>query len=143
MPAETASYEAVLADLMAKRDELDKAIAIIQRLMGVSIVADPAKTVVEGGLNNAAPEPAEIVSDTFFNMNISDAIKKYLRMSKRPKGVNTISDALQAGGMQTLSKNFYSSVYSALVREQDQEGGFKKVSKKEWGLAEWYERSKA
>jgi len=125
------AYEAVLADLRAQRDQLDAAIAVLERRPGItpgSATAPPNSTgsVVAVGLP----------SDAFFGMGLQEAIKKYLSMVKRKQSPKEIMDALERGGFQHTSKRFYGTVYTALSRAA--EAGEVVRVRDEWGLAEWY-----
>ena len=124
-------YAAVLADLERQRDQILTTIAMIKRMMGLSADEGPISTFSS---NTASNEPAEIRSDTFFGMSISDAIKKYLGMAKRPKRVSEIAKALEEGGLIHTSKNWIGTVQTTLTRMK---GGVVKVPNG-WGLLEWY-----
>jgi hypothetical protein len=127
MSQEEINYAAVLEDLKKRREKLDAAIAAIALILG-----DPnAAAIAPSG--NGEDLVATVKSDSFFGMSVPDAIRKFLRMSKRPQKANIIAKALQDGGIHTLSKNFYANVFTTLKRDPD----FVKV-RKEWGLAEWY-----
>ena len=126
-------YEAVLVDLRIKRDELNTAIATIERILGV---ASTATTTAPGSTPAAAADekiPKQIESDTFFGLSAVQAAKKYLKMVKRPSATKEIHDGLKAGGFLTNSKSFYSNLYTSIMRS----GEFRRVHKK-WGLVEWY-----
>jgi hypothetical protein len=130
--ADAANYEAVLADLRAQREELDRTIELIERrLVGLGIAPTP---------DRAAPridsEPREMASDTFFGMSIPDAIKKFLSMVKKKQPTTAITTALNAGGLQHTSKSFYSTVFTVLRRLEGR-GEIVRVGK-DWGLVEWY-----
>ena len=133
--AESIDYEAVLADLRDKRASLDAAIAAIEQLvLGRPVVASEPAEVAEAH-QPAAPASSKIDSDSFFGMSAADAAKKFLRMVKRPQQGKAIHDALLEGGFTTTAKNFYSNLYTAMMRSDDivNLGGTKG-----WGLAEWY-----
>lgn len=129
-------YEAVLRDLQKQQLELQASISFIQRALGVSgpIEAVGAAAPSEG----AAPLPAHIESDTFFGMSMLEASKKYLAMSKKKQSIGQIADALNAGGLTHASKNFAATLSSILAREFREGGAIVRVSRGEWGLAEWY-----
>lgn len=81
--------------------------------------------------------PRIIEPDAFFRMTVSDSIKKYLNIVKRPKIAKDIVDGLQQGGLTTKAKNLYATVYPTLLRME--EGGIVvRVTDTEWGLTEWY-----
>ena len=121
--AEPIDYQAVLADLVARRDQLNAAIAAIEQVAGV------------GGATNTNKAAEEIRSDTFFGLSVPMATKKYLGMTGRqPKSPQEIVAALDAGGCVNAT---YSNVYTALKRLRTA-GEVHKLPNGEWGLAEWY-----
>src|SRR3990172_2133010 len=129
MNQEQIDYKAVLADLKRRRDELDMAIQAIQRILGLvrgdsTSVSAPKETFTPIGSDN------EIASDTFFNMSILEAVKKYLTMKKRPQGAMEIARALQDGGLINQSQNFTATVYTTLKRAYARDGSVVQVKKK-------------
>src|SRR5258705_746619 len=130
--ADTANYEAVLADLRAQREDLDRTIELIERrLVGLGATPSPDTRAAARG----DPESREIASDTFFGMSIPDAIKKYLAFMKKKQPAPEIAKALERGGFQHASKNFYSTIYTVLKRLRER-GEVVKVGT-DWGLVEW------
>lgn len=120
--------ENTLADLKARRTKLDAAINAIEELLGLaSSNASQQASSQEIATNGA------IATDAFFGMSIPDAVKKYLRLTRRKQASAAIARALEQGGFQHSSKYFPNTVRTALGRMDDvvQVG-------KEWGLAEWY-----
>lgn len=113
-------YRAVLADLEARRAQLDQAIAAIRLFLG------------EQGDGGSALF-TEVKSDTFFGLSVTDAAKKYLTIVKDPKSTQEIADALKAGGFKSTAKNFYSNVFTALSRDDT----FCKIKRGQWALSEW------
>ena len=147
-------YNAVLADLEAKRAQIDSAIAVIRALIGAGAgsgggdVQAPADVLAA---TDGAPFPATqlrpsgtpgIASDTFFRLSTADAIKKYLGITKRPQTARAIADALMAGGQvhATDERVAYANVHTALTRGKDKV--FAQTRNKDWGLAEWYGSNK-
>jgi len=134
-------YGRVLADLRARRDKLNAAIAAIEEVSGIEpedALGDPGQSAPTDA-SDAPRSPrhhGQVASDAFFQMGAGDAARKYLNMVKRPALNKEIADALKAGGYLTNAKNFYSNLYTTLLRTP----GFVKV-KKAWGLAEWYRTS--
>ncbi len=123
-------YEAVLADLEARRADLEAAIIGIRRILGQT--DEPG---VSMKASNEPGKPIELEIDAFIGMSVSDAAKKFLRMmGRKPQGTQTICDALVRGGFKSKAKNFYSNVHTALSRDPD----FVRVGRGKWGLAEWY-----
>jgi hypothetical protein len=121
-------YEAVLADLEAKRNELDTAISTIRRILGKPI--EP-RNRPDSSKKEEAPA---LLGHEYFGMGVGEAAKKYLEAIRRPQSVKEIADALEKGGVNTTAKNFYSNVYTALTRSPK---NFVKV-KKNWALRGWY-----
>lgn len=127
---ETNAYDIVLADLTARRDQLDAAIAAIQS----------AKGVASGGALSSASSGGtpQIRSDEFFGMTVLDGAKKYLAMMKRPQGSQTITDALQQGGYLFSAGNPVATVASVLNRDDGKGGDVVRTGKGMFGLAAWY-----
>lgn len=123
MDGQTIDYQAVLADLKKRRDDMDRAIAALEMIVAGQTGSAPGSLVDE----------ANIPSDAFFGMTIREAVKKYLGIVKRKKPLHEIVKALEAGGIPHQSKNFYMSVSTSVRRDKDivKVGG-------EWGLAGWY-----
>lgn len=125
-------YDAVLADLRAKRNQIDQAIQLLEALRaGVSIPrvapsAPPTQTV-------AAEGPG-----AFLGMSIPEAVKKLLASRKQAMGNADIVAALKAGGLAMGSKDPVNTVGSILGRRFDTVGDIVRVGRGTWGLAEWY-----
>ena len=143
-------YAAVLADLEAKRGQIDAAIAVIRALIGTGAtngageIGSSGDSGAEAGTplplaaSRAQPATNGIASDAFFKLSTSAAIKKYLSMVKRPQTAKAIADALHAGGQIHAAdqKTAYTNVATALRRGLDKD--FVQTRNKDWGLAEWY-----
>jgi hypothetical protein len=127
-------YEAVLADLRARRAALDAAIASIEQIVAGGIPAPSAQSRKE------AREPVgEIESDTFFNMTVPDASRKYLAMMRKPQTTVDIAAALERGGFTHQSEKFVNTVGAVLHRvSTSPNADVVKVSRGRWGLASWY-----
>ncbi len=136
-------YNAVLADLEAKRSQIDAAIAVIRSLVaggggdmgGAAISGDDAAAAITSPGVTARVGSA-IQTDSFFGMSTSQAVRKFLNMMKRPQTPKAIAEALIQGG-QVHSVDYdttYRNVYTALTRSKD----FVKTRTKDWGLTEWY-----
>lgn len=129
------NYAEVLADLEARRADLDRAIVVIRGLMGQpppSSAASPE--TVPGGSGAAGADPQEVRSDSFFGMSIPAASKKYLMMMKNKQSTRQIADALRQGGVHSTSKKFPQMVYNILNRNHDD---FVRVGA-DWALRGWY-----
>lgn len=133
------NYEAFIADLRAKRDAIDQAIKSFERLVAFGAMNLINSNTVPGlpdGATGVATD-GSIRSDTFFNLTIVDAVKKYLGMSKQPKSLKEILAALEAGGFVHDSVNFYATVHSSLLRREKVIKDVVRVKRK-WALTAWY-----
>src|ERR1700687_1496195 len=128
----TADYQAVLADLEAKRDELDNAINVIKRVLG-----DPTASHATASGHHKQPAGHTLTPTSFFGMSVGDAAKKYLAFVKEPQSAPVIAKALETYGIKTVSKNFTVTVFSALERKEDA-GEIVRPKRGLWGLSEWY-----
>lgn len=143
MSTKKIDYKAVLADLRAKRDKIDKAIAGIEAMTGlessdINTVEDPAQLSFSEIAANDIPTDA-IPGDAFFKMTTLDAVRKLLEIKKSPQTTRKIADVLMKGGMVTQSADFVNNVNAILKRAEHKNGSFVRV-KREWGLGEWYKK---
>lgn len=131
MPDEI-NYDAVIADLEAKRDHLNSIIDGLRQLRtsGVISMSGPLPSQLR-----ASQSEAEITHDMFFGMTIADAARKFLSLMKHTKSTSEIAHALERGGLKHASKNFVTTIRSTLGGRDD----FRRVNR-EWGLAEWYRK---
>jgi hypothetical protein len=79
----------------------------------------------------------QVRSDEFFKMSMTEAIKRYLGIMKRPQPPRTIADALKAGGFLSTAKDFNANVWTGLKRLE--EAGAVANTANGWGLSEWYQ----
>jgi len=130
MPEENVNArDTVLAELYAKRDEIDMAISAILFLKGA------ASTVPEtGGKTFVVTNGGTIPANAFFGLGIGDAAKKYLEMVQAKSTLAQITKALQDGGMPPQRPN---TVYAALRRRESVTGDIMRVGD-EWGLKAWF-----
>jgi DNA-directed RNA polymerase delta subunit len=118
-------YDAVLADLQSKRDQIDAAIAAINLIRGgVASATSPSAAMSQRG----------IPANAFFTMGIGEAARKYLEMVKGKQTVGQITKALEQGGMPPLKVN---TVYAALRRREAINKDIIRLGE-EWGLREWF-----
>jgi len=120
------NYVAVLADLEAKRAQLDSAIASIRAIMG------PAGALVRASVPRIA-NLSQVPPDAFAGLSISAASQRLLEMIQRKLSTKEIMQGLRAGGLKPSN---YHNVY-AILRQREaykkdisNQGGF-------WGLSEW------
>jgi hypothetical protein len=125
-------YAVVLADLRAKRDQIDQAIQAIESVRS---------GVVSGKVNSptAAPESAPNDAGAFLGMSIADAAKKLLSARKQAMGNADIAAALKQGGVvMSANTDPQNMVGSILTRRFDKVGDIVRVGRGIWGLKEWY-----
>jgi hypothetical protein len=134
-------YDAVLEDLRAKRDELNTAIAAIERITrggapGPAVNGEAASGAPPQarGAEEPTAESKQVREDAFFGLSATAAARKYLIMVKRPVVTQDLVDALKQGGLLTNAKNFYSNLYTSLKRSEE----FTNLGRGKWGLTEWY-----
>ncbi len=124
-------YQAVLADLRAKRAKLDETIAALEQEQrthqgGASEAGSPS---------GAAAEPT-LTPGSFLRLSLSQAIRAYLTMVDRKQSTAEIAAALQQGGYESRSKDFPALVHTVLKRKARQGKEIVKL-KSGWGLADW------
>ena len=129
-------YVAVLADLKAKRSALDSAITGLEQWLSLKTGENLEVNTTLARVDRTGL-PGEIQSDTFFGMSIPDAIRKGLRIMKRPLALTEITKALQDGGLLSTAKDLTSTISATLTRIKRTDGDVLQVQGK-WGLAEWY-----
>jgi hypothetical protein len=124
-------YAVVLADLRAKRDQIDQAIQAIENVRsGVASVK---------GNSPAAPENAPNDAGAFLGMSIADAAKKLLSTRKQAMGNADIAAALKQGGVvMSANTDPQNMVGSILTRRFEKVGDIVRVGRGIWGLKEWY-----
>src|SRR5258708_15767667 len=140
MPEFPNPYDVVIADLEAKRAQIDTAIETMKALKVRMSPALSGGTVSYMAPANGSQHPQpfdmdKIPSDAFFNLTIGEASIKFLKMvNRKPQGTKTIMEAFERGGLK--GKN-YPTVYGVLSRRQKQEKDVVNVHG-DWGLASWY-----
>ena len=122
-------YDAVIADLEGKRDQLTGMIESLKQMRNVA--AQLPVVGVNSSIRSAAE--ADFAHDAFFGMTIPDAAKKYLAAVRKTMPLGALGEALLAGGIKTTSKNFTENIRAILSRQPE----FVRING-EFGLAEWY-----
>jgi len=128
------AYGAVIADLKAKRDNLNKMIADLEAMS-------------TGGISSAAEQGAETpieqektggdVND-FLGKSIPEATLILLGQERRKMRTKEIATALEAGGMEFSSASVTNTIGSVLNRRQSKVGDIVSPDRGYWGLKEWY-----
>jgi hypothetical protein len=125
-------YAVVLADLRAKRDQIDQAIQAIESVRGGGSYAKTNSQLVasEGAPNDAG---------AFLGISIADAAKKLLTIRKQAMGNADIAAALKQGGLvMSANTDPQNMVGSILTRRFEKVGDIVRVGRGIWGLKEWY-----
>lgn len=138
MTAESTSsdpYELVLADLEARRAQIDAAIATIKALRGNS--APQIGGLSTGTVFVTGESPPE-GPGAFLGMTIPEAAKKLLATRRQPLRNPDIAAAFKAGGLHMNSADPVNTIGSVLTRRFNEVGDIVKVGRGTWGLREWY-----
>ncbi|HXT62906.1 MAG TPA: hypothetical protein VN696_07715 [Pyrinomonadaceae bacterium] len=121
------NYNAVLADLEARKTQIESAIAAVKTILASAGVLGDGST---GGVIS----PDNIPVGAFLRLSIADATKKFLDMVKTKQSVPQITQALEKGGLPPAKTN---TVYAVLRRRESDIGDIIRLGD-EWALAEWY-----
>lgn len=124
-------YDAVLADLKAKRDQINQAIAAIEsiRAGGPAPGRDSGIEKPSNGMNG----PGDLLG-----LSMVEAAKKVLAARRQPLKSADILEAFRVGGLPLTSKEPLNVVGSVLTRRFNDVGDVVRVSRGTWGLKEWY-----
>ena len=126
-------YAIVLADLRAKRDQIDQAIQAIESVRGG---APPTRANGAAVASDTAPSNG---AGAFLGMSIADAAKKLLSNRKQAMNNADIAAALKQGGLvMSANTDPQNMVGSILTRQFDKVGDIVRVGRGIWGLKEWY-----
>lgn len=130
-------YLAVLADLRAKRLQIDQSIALLE---GMRAFAPLQPGGAFSPLGTSFDTPSEIIETAgmYLGMSIVDATKKLLAIRKKTLGNVEIARQIQAGGLVLTGADPANAVGSVLTRRFNQIGDVVKVGRGIWGLKEWY-----
>lgn len=138
MSTDQIDYEAVLADLRAKRDKLDAAIAGIETMFGIRGLSASADAASQG--SGKPSNGGDLGPGAFLGMTIVDATVKFLRATRRNQKTEDILNALKDGGLAFSSGNPINTVGSVLARNWETKGDVVRVERGLWGLGEWHPR---
>jgi hypothetical protein len=134
-------YAAVLADLEARRATLDGVITVLKQMVGTGVleailIPSPPGTKSENANRDTVGSgalPSEVRPGVFHGLSVSEAVRKFLEMTKTKQRTVDIATALRQGGIESTADNFYGNVFTTMKRRKD----FVKLGKF-WALAEWY-----
>ena len=131
MSTEPINYEAVIADLEAKKTHLESTIAALKAIAGLGnlgMVPPP------NGPGAGSQPSGKIAHDAFIGKSIPEAAKIHLSNVRKKLSTQEIMEAIEKGG---LPGSKYNTVYGILRRRESQVGDIVNI-KGDWGLAEWY-----
>ena len=133
-------YGAILADLEAKKNVLEQAIASLRAAIAIGTLGSTeGSSYVNLAANVVSPSihGGEVPSGAFFGKSIPETAKLFLSIVKKKQSTKEICDALKKGGMETTSDNWEGIVAAGLNRAMNNTGAFLRVGKN-WALPEWY-----
>lgn len=123
-------YAIVLADLRAKRDQIDQAIQAIESVRGSSSYSQTTSDI--------SAKDQQGGEGDYLGMSIPEAAKKLLKTRRKQMNNTEILAALQAGGMAMTSKDPLNIIGAVITRRSKETGDIVKVGRGVWGLKEWY-----
>lgn len=127
------SFEAALADLYVKRDQIAQAIAGLEALLGKTSSAGSSQSNKPDGGASGVDGPGALLG-----MSIVDAAKKLLAAKRQPLRNPDIAALFKAGGLVLNSAEPANTIGSVLTRRFAEVGDVVKVDRGTWGLKEWY-----
>jgi hypothetical protein len=146
-------YAAALADLEAKRAEIDSTIATLKRLRGTpvgeAITADSSKPTSKEPVPVAAQEktantgivlPKRVLmpESPYFGLNLPQAVAKALEIAKGPASVREVWAMLEADGYPSISESPVNGVHWALRRRMEKAGDIILIGRGKWALRSRY-----
>jgi len=124
LPNQAVNYQSVLTDLRARRDRLNYAIAAVEQIIGE----------VE---SKEQSENSTASSNVYRKMTIGDAAVHFIRSKGKPQRIGAIIRGLRVGGINSKSKNLYTTTYNTLTERAKRENSDVVKVGPEWALSEW------
>ncbi|MBL8904148.1 MAG: hypothetical protein JNK83_12740 [Rhizobiales bacterium] len=127
-------YAIVLADLRAKREQIDQTIQAIEsfRMGGMP-------SAQQGQVAGAPPSPTMALEPgAFHGLSIAEAAKKLLSIRKRQLSNGEILAEFRTGNFHMSSVDPINTIGAVLTRRFKETGDIVRVGKGTWGLKEWY-----
>lgn len=124
----------VLAQWIAERDQLNTLIDGLKRRLGKTIGALPDNKGGTSTREDHADRP-DRRPDEYFKMSQTEAAAAYLKKVGHAAHIETILEALKAGGLKLSGKTPKATLYTSLVRGTKR---FVLVSPGTFGLTEFY-----
>jgi len=131
MTQEGSPYDVVIADIEAERDRLNSMLELLKSRRAAGLAGAGMPLAASPSIRPVSEQ--EISHDTFFQMTIPEAARKYLTIARRTRPMGEIIDSIIKGGLKSSAKDVKNSLRSIISRD----GTFVRVNG-EWGLAEWY-----
>lgn len=138
-PARPLDYRAILEQMEAQRAALDRAIAELRVLAGVSAPQGGESTGY--GAGSGVLSPGDVPAGAFHGKSIPDAAIYFLRLMKQKQKTADIAAALLKGGIFSKAKpeKFNGQVHSIMDRAAQKENPeLIKLEGAYWALREWF-----
>src|SRR5690349_10373189 len=95
-------YEAVLADLRAKKQQIETTIALLESLRAGGVPA-PGAGLLSGAASKSQEPAQEIGPGAFFGMTVHDATISILKSRRREMQTTELVPELERGGIRLTS----------------------------------------
>lgn len=125
----------LLASWIAERDQLNVLIDGLKKRLGQKVAGSPLDKGASGKIETSVTDSGDVRPDKYFGMSQTEAAAAYLKKVGHAVHVETILEALQAGGLKLTGKTPKATLYTSLVRGTKR---FVLVSPGTFGLAEFY-----
>jgi hypothetical protein len=130
-------YDAVLADLRARKEHIENTITLLESLRAGGVPAPGTFPARQPAPAKHSPVP-HTGPGAFFGMTVHDATRKLLASQRRQMQTTEIVTELERGGIVLTSADKINTVGSILLRRFNQVGDIVRVARGTWGLQEWY-----
>jgi hypothetical protein len=137
MNSEKIDYTVIIADLEAKRQAIDNAIASLRALAGLEGMGSVNGITPTVTMPFGASGAGEIPDGSFHGKTIPEAIHLYLELMRKKQTAREISDGLKKGGVESTSKKWFDKIIYATLDRLKKSRQIVKIGS-EWGLPEWY-----
>ena len=127
-------YAVVLADLRAKRDEIDNLIRSLEAFRPGTTTTAPVMPAEPPSLPEHPSSSSGMVRGSLFGLSIVDAAKAVLKQNGHPMKNVEIVEAIRAGGHAMNSPDPINTVSSVLNRALQQGIGIVRVGRGVWQI---------
>jgi hypothetical protein len=125
-------YTAVLADLRARRAQLDAAIQALEAVVGSPAAATRSPPPQE------RPPGTRALPKSFVGLSVLDAAKQHLQRTGHSLRTTEILGALQQGGVALTGKSPINSLGAILNSNLRKDAGIVRERRGVWALAAWH-----